>query len=121
MTLVVNGVNMIPLVARGGIKWQRSDVDGQGAGRNLSGSMIRDRKAIKKRLDVTCKPLTTAQASTVLQAIEPEFVTVTYTDIMEGRDVTITMYSNNVPAQYLMHGNGNVDLWGGITFPLIER
>lgn len=121
MTLIVNGVNMLPFAAFGGLKWQRADVDGEDAGRSVTGDMYRDRRALKYRVDVTCKPLTTAQAHTVLTAIKPEWVTVTYTDPEEGGDVTRTMYSNNIPASFLMKRKNGDELWGGITFPLIEK
>lgn len=31
------------------------------------------------------------------------------------------MYSNNIPAQFLIKTRNGKELWGGITFPLIER
>lgn len=121
MTLTVNGVNMLPYVAYGGLKWQRADVDGPNAGRAMDATVIRDRVATKIRLDVTCRPLYQQEASTVLTAIMPEFVSVTYTDPQIGGDVTKTMYSNNNPAQFLMIDRAGREMWSGITFPLIER
>ena len=121
MTLTVNGVNMLPYVAFSGIKWQGSSIDGEDAGRGLDGTMYRDKRADKVRLDVTCKPLTTAEASIVLRAIKPEWVSVTYLDPEQGTTLTKTMYSNNKPAQYLIQRTDGTELWSGITFPLIER
>lgn len=121
MTLTIDGVNMVPYIAYGGVKWQRADVDGQNAGRTLAATMVRDRIAIKRRLDVTCRPLTAKEASVVLKAIEPEYVAVTYTDPAEGGNVSKIMYSNNIPAQFLMEKRDGTEWWGGITFPLIER
>lgn len=83
--------------------------------------MIRDRVAIKIRLDITCRPMTAAETKIVLQAIEPEFVTVTYDDPMSGEVVSRTMYSNNIPATYLLYRPDGTEWWSGITFPLIER
>lgn len=116
MTFTIDGVSLLPYVSENGIQWQRSDQDGPAAGRTLDGIMHRMRVATKIRLDITCKPLTTAEASVVLRAILPEYVTVTYDDPMEGTVVTRTMYSNNNPATCQRDG-----LWGGITFPLVER
>ena len=120
MTFTVGGVNIIPYIAPGGIKWQRNDVDGPNAGRGLDGTLIRDRVAIKRRLDVTCKTLTTEEAHIILTAIEPEWVTVSYTDPMSGTTLAKTMYSNNIPATIAIVKNG-VEYWTGITFPLIEK
>lgn len=121
MILMINGRDMSPYIAYGGVAWQRGDVDGPNAGRTSAATMRRDRIAIKRRLDITCKPLTTAEAAIVLQAIEPEYVTVKYTDPMAGTELTKEMYSNNIPANYLMRRKDGTELWGGITFPLIER
>ena len=31
MTLEIDGVNIVPYISRKGFKWQRSDIDGEGA------------------------------------------------------------------------------------------
>ena len=121
MTLTIDGVDMTPYIAFRGVKWQRSDLDAPNSGRGLDGRLMRNRVASKIRLDVTCIPLTADKASTVLTAIMPEWVTVTYTDPQLGCDVTKTMYSNNNPASFLMRRPDGTEYWDGITFPLIER
>ena len=83
----------------------------------MDGTMHRDRITSKVRLDVTCLPLSSDDASVVLNSIMPEFVTVEYTDPMEGK-VKKEMYANNIPATYI---DTVTDMWDGITFPLIER
>lgn len=121
MTLEVNGVNMVPYVAYGGFKWQRSDIDGSDAGRDLTGRLRRNRVATKVRLDITCRLLKSEEAATVLTAIMPEYVSVKYYDPQAGAVVTKTMYSNNNPATFqIRHKDGTV-WWSGITFPLIEQ
>ena len=121
MVLTVNNVDMTPYIAFRGVKWQRNDIDSPDTGRTLDGKMHRGRVTTKIRLDITCRPLTTQEISTVLNAIYPEYVTVQYTDPMAGGTVTKTMYSNNNPANYLIHREGNKpDLWDSITFPLVE-
>ena len=74
MVLKIDGTDIVPYIAYGGVKWQRSDVDGEGAGRMLDGTLERNRMATKIRLDVTCRPLKSAEASIVLSAIMPEWV-----------------------------------------------
>lgn len=120
MTFTIDGVDMVPFIALRGMKWQRSDVEAPDAGRTLDGEMHRGRVATKIRLDVTCRPLKSDEASTVLNAILPEFVTVSYTDPMEG-NVSKTMYSNNNPASFLIQHKDGTEWWDGITFPLIEQ
>lgn len=122
MTFTVNGVNLLPYLAAEGLKWKLSDLDAPDAGRTLDGIMHRNRVAQKVDLEVTCRPLTTAEASIVLQAINPEFVTVVYDDPLLGTTTTKTMYSNNRPATFLQESwDGGSYVWQGIAFPLIER
>lgn len=121
MILKINGVDIVPYIAHGGVKWQRSDVDGTDAGRDLKGDLRRNRVATKRRLDITCKPLTTEEASTILTLIMPEWVTVEYLDPQVGDVLIRTMYSNNNPASYLFKQPDGREYWGGITFPLIEK
>ena len=118
--LKIDGTDVTDYIANGGVQWQRSDVDGEGAGRDLSGELHRNRVATKRRLDITCRPLTSAETKILLTAIMPEWVTVQYLDPQAG-EVTRTMYSNNNPATYLMRQSDGTEWWQGITFPLIER
>lgn len=120
MILEIDGVNIVPYIAYGGVQWQRSDVDGEGAGRDLTGTLRRNRVATKRRLDITCRPLKAEEASIVLTAIMPEWVTVRYTDPQVGAVVTRRMYANNNPASFLMKKSDGTEWWTGITFPLIE-
>lgn len=119
--LKIDGVDIAPYIARQGIKWQRSDVDAPGSGRTLDGKLRRNRVASKRRLDVKCRPLRTAEAAIVLSAIMPEWVTVEYTDPQEGAVVTRKMYANNNPASFAMIGPDGTEWWDGIEFPLTEE
>ena len=107
LVLEIDGFDIVPYISFGGVKWQRSDVDGEGAGRTLDGKLRRNRVATKRRLDITCRPLNAAETSKVLTAIMPEWVSV--------------RYSNNNPATFQMKQRNGDELWGGITFPLIEE
>ena len=111
---------MTPYIAFGGVKWSRNDVDGPNAGRSMSGLMIRDRISTKIRLDITCTPLKAEQVRKVLNAIQPEYVTVSYDDPMYGYR-SARMYSNNNPATYCMMNPDGTEYWDGIEFPLIEQ
>lgn len=120
MTLTINGSDMTPYIAYGGLKWSRNDIDAPNTGRAMDGLMYRGRVTTKIRLDVTCRLLEKSEISTVLNAILPEYVTVTYDDPMYGR-VTKTMYSNNNPAVFQLKKKDGREFWAGVTFPLIER
>ena len=116
----VNGVSLLNYLAEDGIKWTRFDVEAPDTGRTLDGVMHRGRVATKVRLDVTCRPLTSAEASVVLRAILPEYVTVRYIDPQDG-SVTRTMYSNNIPTICATVNPDGTALWKDLSFPLIER
>lgn len=120
MVLEINGTNILPYVEHQGIKWQLSDLEDPDAGRTLDGMMQRGRVAQKVRMDITCRPLKSAEAAIVLSAINPEFMTVRYTDPKDGL-VTRTMYSNNRPAAHMLLQPDGTEWWNGIVFPLIER
>ena len=116
----VNGVSLLNYLAEDGIKWTRFDVEAPDTGRTLDGVMHRGRVATKVRLDVTCRPLISAEASVVLRAILPEYVTVRYIDPQDG-SVTRTMYSNNIPTICATVNPDGTALWKDLSFPLIER
>ncbi len=121
MVCRIDGVDILPYIAYGGFKWQRSDVDGPGAGRDLTGDLRRNRVATKRRLDITCRILKEKELSTVLSLIMPEWVQVTYYDPQQGQEVTRTMYSNNNPAAFQIKHPDGTEWWSGVTFPLIEK
>lgn len=113
--------DLIPYLAEGGLKWSRNDIDASSAGRDtMDGLMHRARVAIKARLDCTCRPLTQSELSTVLTAINPQWLEVQYHDPITNATVTKKMYSNNIPATFKIM-RGTTQLWVGVTFPLIEQ
>ena len=133
----IDGTDITGMIAAGGVKWSRNDIDGPNAGRTLSGLMIRDRVATKIRLDITCRPLKSEELNTLLNLLYPEFVTVMYCDPMEGV-VQKIMYANNHGAQFMFRKENSVpdwyyichdssetpapqEYWNDISFPLVER
>lgn len=119
--LIIDGFDLTPYIAFGGYQWQRSDIDDSDTGRDLAGDLRRGRVATKRRLDITCRLLTSQELSKVLTAIMPEFVEVTYYDPQEGKTATRTMYSNNNPATYAIRRPNGTVYWSGVTFPLVEK
>ena len=121
MTFMIDGKDMTPYVAYGGFKWQRSDIEGSNAGRDLTGRLRRNRIATKIRLDITCRLLKSDEVHTVLSAIMPEYVTVRYYDPEAGMVLEKKMYSNNNPASFQIRKPDGTIWWSGVTFPLIEQ
>ncbi len=118
-TFSIDGVDIRPYIAEKGIQWSRNDIDGENAGRTLSGVMVRDRVATKMRLDVSCRPLLREEALMIQGLIAPEFVSVHYTDLLYG-DVSKVFYSNNGSA-VIASAYDDTELIEDITFPLVEK
>ena len=121
MTFKIDGTDITPYIAYGGLKWQRADVDGPNSGRTLAGTMIRDRRAIKIRWDVTCRPLTADELALILTLIQPEFVTVQYLNPVTNTVTSEQFYANNFPVQFQMITRNGVEYWTGLTFPLVQK
>lgn len=96
-----------------------TDVDGS-SGRNAKGEMIRDRIAVKRKLNCSWGPLTNAQMSTLLQAVSSVFFTVTYPDPQTGTNQTKTFYVGDRTAPMLIYKN-NVPLWEGLDMNFVEK
>ena len=120
MVFKINGTDITPYIASGGLQWSRNDLDGPNAGRALDGFMYRDRVATKGRWDITCRPLLSTELSQLLSLIQDEYFTVLTIDPITNQERTYQAYSNNIPAKYLMIINGK-EYWSGVTFPVIER
>lgn len=118
MVFKINGIDMLPYIAKKGLVITRKDTD-KGI-TTMNGDIYRGRVTSKKNCKVTCISLTTEQAGIVLGAILPEYVTVEYTDPQEGH-VTKEMYSNNAPATVAIVDDDGNELWSGISFTVQER
>lgn len=121
MTLIVNGVDLVPYIVEEGYKVTRADGDSSDAGRTMDYTMHRARIATKFRIDVELKPLLTADAEKVLKAIMPEYVEVTYTNPWLGGTQITTMYSNNNVATIDMSFGDGKDRWNIDAIALVER
>ena len=113
-------VDIVPYIANGGLKWQRNDIDASGSGRDTQdGLMHRHRVSQKDRFDVTCRPLTKSEMNTILSLVQAESFLVRFTNPITGTVTTNTMYSNNIPAQFILQRT-NTEYWTGVQIPLIE-
>lgn len=113
-------VDIMPYIAYNGIKWSRNDVDAANAGRNQQGNMVRDRISTKYRWDITCHPLTAEEQSVLLQLIQPEYITVRYTDPLTNEVTRGSYYSNNFPSTFLISNERGDEYWTGLAFPVIQ-
>lgn len=108
------------LLVEGGLKWSRNDIDSELTKRSkLTAKMYRKRLAVKRKLSVSCRRMTTTEIHELNQAILPEKISVTYLDPLEGQVVTKDFYGSSVDAttQITM---GDEVYWDGVGFNIIE-
>ena len=95
-----------------------SDLDGE-SNRNANGVLIRDRIAIKRKINLEWGPLTQNQISTLLNAVSSVFFTVTFPDPQLGM-ASMTMYVGDRTAPAYTYING-VAKWSGLKMNFIEQ
>ena len=115
-----------PLESVGGVavpcpstyEYKLSDVSAADAGRTEDGLMHKMRIGQKVHLQLAWNGITTANASTILNAFNNEYISVKYLDPMQNSYVTKTFYvgDRSVPAYSVRLG-----LWQNISFNVIER
>ena len=90
------------------------------AERNANGTMIIERIATKRKLEMSYNVLTAAEAATVLQAVSGVFFTVEYPDPQTAALRTGTFYcgDRNIGAMDIKNG---VVRWKDLKFNLVER
>nr|DAW08093.1 MAG TPA: hypothetical protein [Caudoviricetes sp.] len=115
MSLIINGVTV---VAPKSFKVSISDVDGE-TGRNARGDMVRDRVAVKRKLECEWGLLSQAEMSALLTAVKSEFFTVSYPDPEVGI-VSRTFYVGDRSAPAYSWAN-NLKPWSGLSMNFIER
>ena len=95
-----------------------SDLDGE-SNRNAAGQLIRDRIAVKRKLNLEWGPLSQSEIAPILNAISGVFFTVTFPDPQLGI-ITKTMYVGDRTAPAYQYINEEVK-WSGLKLNLIEK
>ena len=94
------------------------DLDGE-SNRNASGNMIRDRIAVKRKINLEWPPLSQGEVSALLNAVSSVFFTVIFPDPQQGV-ITKTMYVGDRTAPAYQYKNGEVK-WSGLKMNFIEK
>lgn len=95
-----------------------SDLDGE-SNRNANGELIRDRIAVKRKINLEWGPLTQTEIQTLLNAVSGVFFTATFPDPMSGV-ITKTMYVGDRTVPAYQYVNGAVK-WQGLKMNFIEK
>lgn len=117
-TLTIGGTDFAGYVATGGYGWERNDVDAPDSGRDLTGAMRRRVIARKDKLQITCRPLTPTELSTLITKLTSGQVSVTYTVPGQGNR-TATFYNSQKSAG-IVQDLGSVMTYENVKFNLIE-
>jgi len=97
-----------------------SDLDGE-SNRNANGELIRDRIAVKRKLNLEWGPLTQSEIQTLLNAVSSVFFTVTFPDPQLGM-ITKTMYVGDRTAPAYFYDTKTQEVkWQGLKMNFIEK
>jgi hypothetical protein len=79
-----------------------------------------DKKRIGQcvKLELEWQNITTAEASAILKAFNPEYITICYLDAMAGKYVTSEFYVGDRSAPMY---NCRKGIWSNVAFNVIER
>lgn len=114
--LVINGVEITTPKT---LQVDINDIDGE-TNRNARGEMLRDRIAVKRKLNCEWGPLNEEECSELLKAVKDIFFEVTYPDPQEGREITKTFYVGNRSLPALSFDEGAM-YWKGLKMNFIEK
>lgn len=95
-----------------------SDLDGE-SNRNANGDLIRDRIAVKRKINLEWQPLSQLEMQTLLNTVSSVFFTVTFPDPQSGM-ITKTMYVGDRTAPAYQYKDGAVK-WSGLKMNFIEK
>lgn len=90
------------------------------AERNVKGTMIIERIATKRKIEIVWSFLTKDELSSILQKVSGVFFSVEYIDPEVGSNKTGTFYCGDRKCDALDYSNGTVR-WKDIKFNLVER
>lgn len=110
----------LPAPKHGGATYSLQDVDSAESGRNQNGTMVRDRVAQKIKWQLSFPPLTSAEISSLLSAINGVTLSFTYPDPRTGLQSdakTCYVGDRTSPLYSLING---VPMWEGLSFSIIE-
>ena len=97
-----------------------SDIDGE-SNRNAKGELIRDRIAVKRKLDLEWGPLSQSEISTLLKAVSDVFFEVEFPDPQDGV-ITKTMYvGDRTPPLYEYDEESKECKWKSLKMNFIEQ
>lgn len=77
------------------MQWSLQRVSSPDAGRTLDGVMHVEQVTQKRKLELSWNYISSADASTIIQAANPEYIEVYYFDFLDGEYETRTFYTGD--------------------------
>lgn len=102
------------------LKWKKSDVSGNDAGRTDDTIMHKNRIGKKRTLSLGWVNLTKQEIHEILVAFDPEYIHVTYWDPLEGDDTTKEFYTGDMEADVKWWAKGR-ERYSSLSFDIVER
>lgn len=101
-------------------QWGLQDVSAGESGRTDDSIMHKNRVAQKRKIQIGYNGINDTDAQTILQAVNPEYIDVTYFDLMAGENQTRTFYVGDRNGVFKWWWDGK-HILASLTFDLIER
>lgn len=121
MVKSINGTS-VPALLLSGYKFEINDISSSGSGRTLSGKMMKERVARKRKLSCQWPPLTLDDASKLLKAANGVYMDVRYYDVENGRYETREFYTGDKSAGIMFYSDDSGEGYiKDISFDFIER
>lgn len=100
-------------------QWGIQDISSSESGRTDDAIMHKNRIGQKRKISLQWNGLTRSDMAKILQAVNPEYIDVTYPDAMSGDDETRTFYvgDRTAPVKYWWIGNQRYET---LSFDIIE-
>lgn len=111
-------VNGVAVPCPSSYTYNLEDTSAADAGRTEDGVMHKKRIGQVVGIDLAWQNIPTSQVSQILQAFNPEYITVVYLDAMQGTTVSKVFYVGNRSAPMY---NARKGLWSNVSFKIIER
>lgn len=113
-------INGVAVAAPKVFKVDIQDLDGENTTRNAKGDLVRDRIAVKRKLNCEWGPLRDNEISTLLKAVTNVYFKVEYPDPQEGKRISKTFYvgDRSSPMYFV---KDNIPFWQGLNMNFIEK
>lgn len=114
----IRSVDGVAVKCPSSYKWSLQDVSASDAGRSESVIMDKNRIAQKRKVVLEWQNISIEECSDILNKFNPEYLSITYLDLMSGRYETRTFYVGDRTAPLYNVSKGIVSSLG---FDIIER